>query len=202
MVEAAIALADRDGIDALSMRRLAQALGIEAMSLYTHVRSKDDLLDGMVEEVVGRFAIANDGPDWQTSLRGTILSARAEMLRHPWAPGVIETRTEPGPATLRYLNGVMGILREGGFAVDLTHHALHVLGSRLSGFTQDLYDDSEGVDPEVAAAVAANVADSLPYVAEMALAVTHEGRLGGCDDDLEFAVGLDLILDGLERLKG
>ena len=122
------------------MRRLGQELGVEAMSLYTHVRNKDDLLDGMVEVVVARSR-RRPGGDWKASLRG-VLGARGVLLRHPWAPRVIATRAAPGPAMLRYFDTVIGILRGGGFSLDLTHHALHLLGSRVLGFTQDLFDDS------------------------------------------------------------
>jgi AcrR family transcriptional regulator len=201
VLKAAVRLADREGIEAVSMRRLGTELGIEAMSLYTHVRGKDDLLDGMIELVIGEIPIDRDGADWKVSLRTTILSARSVVLRHPWAPRVIESRDDPGASGLRYYNAVMGFLREGGFSLAMTHHAIHLLGSRLLGFTQDLFDDSPDVSPEAMKAMAAAVADTHPYVAEMALGATHEGALGGCDDDVEFAFGLDLILDGLERLR-
>jgi AcrR family transcriptional regulator len=202
VLKAAVRLADREGLEALSMRRLGTQLGIEAMSLYTHVRDKDDLLDGMLELVIREIPIHRDGPDWKTSLRATINSARHVILRHPWAPRVIETRNDPGPSGLRYYDAVMGILRDGGFSLEMTHHAIHLFGSRLLGFTQDLFDDSPDVSPDAMKAMAAALAGSHPYVAEMALGATHEGALGGCDDDVEFAFGLDLILDGLERLRG
>ncbi|WP_345578361.1 TetR/AcrR family transcriptional regulator C-terminal domain-containing protein [Nonomuraea rosea] len=201
VITAAIDLADRDGIDAVSMRRLAQELGVEAMSLYTHVRNKDDLLDGMIDAVIGKIPITTDGPDWKTSLRRTALAARAVVLRHTWAPRTLETRTTPGPAVPRYINAILGILRENGFTVTLAHHALHILGSRVLGFSQDLFDDSPDLDPEAAARLAGELGATLPYAAEMALAVTHEGALGGCDDDTEFAFALDFILDGLDRLS-
>jgi len=201
VLAAGVRLADLDGIDSVSMRRLAQELGIEAMSLYTHVRNKGDLLDGMVDTVIGEIPIGPGDGDWKASLRRTVLGARMVILRHPWAPRVIETRTAPGPAVPRYFNAVIGMLRRGGFSIEQTHHALHILGSRLLGFTQDLFDDSGDLDPQAAAALAGELGERLPYVAEMALAVTHEGRLGGCDDDVEFEIGLDLILDGLERLR-
>jgi hypothetical protein len=130
-----------------------------------------------------------------------ILGARAVHLHHPWAPRIIETRTAAGPAVMRYFNAAIGILREGGFSLDLTHHALHILGSRVLGFNQDLYDDSEAMSPDAAASLAAELAGPLPYIAEMVLALNHEGGLGGCDDDVEFEFGLDFILDGLERLR-
>jgi AcrR family transcriptional regulator len=201
VLKAAIRLADREGIEAVSMRRLGTELGIEAMSLYTHVRGKEDLLDGMVELVIHEIPIHRDPGDWKASLRTTILAARNVVLRHPWAPRIIETRDDPGASGLRYYDAVMGILRDGGFSLEMTHHAIHLFGSRLLGFTQDLFDDSPGVDPEAMQQMAAALADSHPFVAEMALGATHDGALGGCDDDVEFAFGLDLILDGLERLR-
>jgi AcrR family transcriptional regulator len=201
VLQAAVDLADRYGIDSVSMRRLGQDLGIEAMSLYTHVRGKDDLLDGMVDLVVGEIPIDVEGPDWRTTLRRSILAARSVLLRHRWAARIIETRTTPGPATLRYMEAVTGILLDGGFTVDLSHHAMHVLGSRVLGFSQDLYDDTGVPDPEVAAAWAAQLAGVYPNIGALAMAASHEGGIGGCDDDYEFAFGLDLILDGLERRR-
>ena len=197
----AIELADRDGIDSISMRKLAQELGVEAMSLYTHVRNKDDLLDGMVDAVIGQIPISADGAGWKASLRQMALAARSVILRHPWAARTIETRSAPGPAALRYVNAVIGIFREGGFSIAQAHHGLHILGSRALGFTQDLFDDSGDLDPETAARLAGALGATHPYVVEMALAVTHSGALGPCDDDAEFEFALDLILDGLARLQ-
>jgi AcrR family transcriptional regulator len=201
VVAAGIELADRDGIESISMRRLAQELGVEAMSLYTHVRNKDDLLDGMVDAVIGEIPTGADGADWKTSLRRMVLAARAIVLTHPWVPGPIQSRTTPGPATMRYVNTVIGVLREGGFTIAQAHHALHILGSRLLGFTQDLFDDSGDLDPETAASLASELGAALPYVAEMAIAVTHDGALGPCDDAAEFEFALEFILDGLDRLQ-
>ena len=201
VLEAAVQMADREGIDSVSMRRLAAELSVEAMSLYTHVRSKEDLLDGMIEVVVGEIPIHSEGDGWKASLRARIFSARNVLLRHTWAPRIIETRVAPGPAMLRHYDAVMGTLRQGGFSLDLTHHALHMLGSRMLGFTQDLFDDSADVSPEEAAMMAEQLGKAYPHVAEMALAATHDGALGGCDDDLEFELALDVILDGLERLR-
>ena len=198
----AIELADRDGIDSISMRKLAQELGVEAMSLYTHVRNKEDLLDGMVDAVIGQIPISADGAGWKASLRQMALAARTVVLRHPWAARTIETRSAPGPAALRYVNAVIGIFREGGFSIAQAHHGLHILGSRALGFTQDLFDDSGDLDPETAARLADALGATHPYVVEMALAVTHSGALGACDDDAEFEFALDLILDGLARLQG
>lgn len=200
VLRTAVELADREGLDAVSMRRLGQQLGVEAMSLYTHVRSKDDLLDGMADLVVGEAPLAQPDQDWKPVLRETILGARAVLQRHRWAPAILESRVAPGPATLRYIDAVIGTLRGGGLAMDVTHHALHVLGSRVLGFSQDLFDDSAApMSAEEATAFAAQMAQSHPHVAEIALASSHEGGLGPCDDDVEFCFALDLILDGLER---
>jgi len=201
VLEVAVELADRHGIDSVSMRRLGQELGVEAMSLYTHVRSKDDLLDGMVEVVMGEIPSPRKGGPWQTTMRRAILAARGVLLRHPWAPAIIETRAAPGPATLRQYDTVMGILRQGGFSLEQTHHAIHLMGSRLLGFTQDPFDDSPDLEPEAARTLADQLGPSHPHVAEMALAATHGGGLGGCDTNFEFELALDVILDGLERLK-
>jgi len=201
VVEAAIELADRGGLEAVSMRRLADVLDVEAMSLYTHVRSKDDLLDAMVDSVITEIPLQAVGADWRPRLRRQLLDARAVFQVHRWAPALIESRHAPGPATPAYFNTVIGLLREGGFSLEQTHHALHVLGSRALGFAQDPWDDSDPLPDEAAKLLAEQVRDTLPYVAEMALAGTHDGGLGGCDTDAEFLFALDFILDGLERLR-
>jgi AcrR family transcriptional regulator len=196
----AVALADRDGIEGLSMRKLGQELGVDAMALYRHVKSKDDLLDAIVEMVVGEIQrVEPDGP-WKTALRGQVMAARQVMLRHPWMRLVLEEQDTIGVAIIGYVEGILAILLEGGFSMDLAHHTLHVLGSRIFGFSQDLFDDSGKVvpSPETAAMLAGAMAQN-PRVAELAGSVSHEGILGACDDDFEFAFGLDLILDGLER---
>ena len=203
VVAAAVELADRDGIESISMRRLAQELGVEAMSLYTHVRNKDDLLDGMTDAVIAEIPLSAGGASWKVWLRQVALDARLVMLRHPWAPGKIETRTSPGPAALAYINAILGTLREGGFTIAQTHQAIHILGSRALGFAQVLFDDSSGadLDAETAAQLQDQLGATHPYVVEMALAVTHDGTLGPCDDDAEFTFALDFILDGLDRLR-
>jgi len=203
LLRAAVRLADKGGIQSLSMRKLGQEVGVEAMSLYNHVRDKEDILDGVVDVVVGEIEIPSAGEDWKASLRQLVMSARTVLLRHPWAPRVIESRITPSPALFRYFESVLGILRAGGFSTDMAHHALHVMGSRVLGFTQELFDDSEerGPSSEEAALLAGQMAKEFPHMTEMAMAVSHEGGLGGCDDDVEFALALDLILDGLERLR-
>jgi len=203
VLRAAIELADDGGIESLSMRRLGQALGVEAMSLYNHARNKEDILNGIVDVVVGEIQVVPKEADWATTMRRQVGEARTVLRRHPWMPRVMETRANPGPATMRYLEAVISILREGGFSVDLTHHAMHVLGSRHFGFNQELFDNPSdaGEQPQITALAASQMAAQFPYIAELAAAVSHEGGLGGCDDDVEFAFGLNLILDGLERLR-
>jgi AcrR family transcriptional regulator len=203
VLHAAIALADEGGIASLSMRRLGQSLGVEAMSLYNHARNKEDILDGIVDVVVGEIQIVPGTADWTTTMRQQVGEARTVLRRHPWMPRVMETRANPGPATMRYLEIVITILREGGLSVDQTHHAMHVLGSRHFGFNQELFDapGETGEQPQITALAASQMAAAYPYIAELSAAVSHEGGLGGCDDDVEFAFGLDLILDGLERLR-
>ena len=203
VIAAAVELADSEGIESISMRRLAQELAVEAMSLYTHVRNKDDLLDGMADAVISEIPPSAAGAGWKASLRQMALAARKVMLRHPWAPRIVETRTAPGPAALGYINTVLGTLREGGFTIAQAHQAIHILGSRALGFTQALFDDSgDGdLDPETAAQLQSQLGATHPYVVEMALAVTHSGALGACDDAAVFAFALDFILDGLDRLQ-
>lgn len=203
IVNRAIELADREGTASLSMRKLAQSLNADPMSLYRYVSDKDDLLGAMVDLVVAGIEVdLPDGP-WHERMRRLILAARSQATRHPWSARIIEGRAEPTASGLVHLNRVVGIMRDGGFTVDLAHHALHVLGSRVLGFSQDLFDDGPDVRPSaaVAAAQASQWLEVLPHLAELMMAGSHEGPLGGCDDDDEFDFSLDLILDGLERAR-
>ena len=200
--QAAVKLADRGGIESLSMRRLGQELGVDPMALYRHVRNKDDLLDGLLEAILRQVEPPAPGDDWKSTVRAQAMSARAVMLRHPWARQVIEERGTGGPASMVHIEFVLGALRDGGFSLELAHHSLHLLGSRIFGFAQDLFEET-GPDPtaEEAAIAARFLSGQFPHIAELAGSVSHEGVLGRCDDDVEFAFGLDLVLDGLERLR-
>ena len=202
VLRAAVALADEGGVDALSMRRIAQELGVVPMALYKHVSNKDELLDGMVDVVVGEIDPPPSGTDWKTAIRQRVLSARGALLRHPWTSRVIESRTDPSPMVLEYMDSMIGMFRAGGFSIDLTHHAMHAMGSRLLGFTQELYDDSVDLDPEATAVMVQQMAGKFPHITELVMAIAHDEAsvVGqGCDDQFEFA--LDLMLDGLERLR-
>jgi AcrR family transcriptional regulator len=202
ILRAAIDLADRGGIEALSMRKLGQELGVEAMALYRHVRDKNDLLDGVVDLVVGEIEPQPAGEDWKATLRAQAMAARATMLRHPWARRALEDSGTSGPASLVYIETLLATLRDGGFSLDLAHHSLHVLGSRVFGFSQDIFEEGdEDASAEPNPIVAGALADRFPRITELAQAASHEGVLGRCDDDVEFAFGLDLILDGLERRR-
>ncbi len=206
----AVALADRDGFDALTMRNLAAELGVEAMSLYHHLDNKEALLDGIVEVVLERINEAVeqlDGPDpaqgWQAAARARMLTAREVLLRHPWAPSLIESRTSISSATIRYFEGLLALLRAGGFSYDLAHHALHALGSRALGFTQELFAPDEVGDEDKSREALSALRDQIPHLVGMLEATAHEetGVLGWCDDQTEFEFGLDVVLDGLEARR-
>ena len=202
ILEAGVALADRGGLDNLSMRKLGQELAVDAMAIYRHIKGKDDLLDGVAEVVIGEIERPSAGGDWIQDLRGLVMAARTVMLRHPWAPRVLEERGTAGPQALAHIDTVLATLIAGGFTMEIAHHTLHVLSSRIFGFHQDLFDDSgEPPNPEAEAAMIRSLAVSYPRLAELAASASHEGGLGRCDDNVEFAFGLDLILDGLERLR-
>jgi AcrR family transcriptional regulator len=199
---AAVDVADRGGLEALSMRKLGQELGVEAMAIYRHVRDKDDLLDGVVQVLVGQIGRPEAGDGWKPTLRAQLMAARAVMLRHPWARRVLEDRGSTGPATLAHIDAILGILAGAGFSLELAHHALHVLGSRIYGFEQDLLGDSGSAAPEADPAQLQAMLSRYPHVASLAEAASHGGTLGPCDDDVEFTFGLDLVLDGLEARLG
>src|SRR5665213_801606 len=200
---AAIAFADQSGIAALSMRKLGDALGVEAMSLYNYVATKDQLLDGMVDLVFGEIDLPAAGADWKAAMRERAESARQALRRHPWAIALMSTRTSPGPATLRHHNAVIGCLRAGGYSVPMAAHAFSALDSYIYGFAlQEAtlpLGDTEQETVEVAAMMMAQVpADQYPHLTEFA--VEHVMK-PGYDYGAEFAFGLDLILDGLERTR-
>lgn len=211
MLQAAVKLADEGGIGAVTMRRLADELGSEAMSLYYHVARKEDVLDGIVDVIVGKINEAVAGIDlpsagdaWKKALRQRILAARQVLLRHPWAPALFETRSATSLAMIQYFDGVVGLMRGGGFSHDLAHHALHALGSRALGFSQELIDPAGGAGAQDPAELPPEMAVLFPHLAAMLAEVAHddpESTLGWCDDQTEFEFGLDLILDGLDRLR-
>ena len=209
ILHAAVALADEGGVESLSMRKIAQELGVVPMALYKHVANKEELLDGLVDAVIGEIDPPIEHADWKTTMRERILSARRALLRHPWASQVIESRAEPTPMVIGYIDSMMGIFVSGGFSVDLMHHAVHVMGSRILGFSQELFDDTSSMPEDEAIAMWTQLADHYPNIAALVREISvgdishDEGSVvgGGCDDQFEFEFALDLILDGLERLR-
>ncbi|MGA8788192.1 MAG: TetR/AcrR family transcriptional regulator C-terminal domain-containing protein [Paenarthrobacter sp.] len=210
VLRAAIALADHVGIEALSMRRLAQDLGVVPMALYKHVANKEELLGGMVDTIVGEIDAPVPDAPWKSAVRLRVLSARQVLLRHSWARPVIESRTTVTPAVLGYMDGFAGMFLAGGFSADLTHHVMHAMGSRMWGFTQEVFDDSAGqgadqpgVTAEMRAALAQQMAENYPHLLRIAVTAAHDDESvvgNGCDDQFEFEFALDLLLDGFERL--
>ena len=200
----AVALADRDGADALSMRRLANELDVVPMALYKHVANKDELLDGMLDVVVAEIDPPLTGTDWKTAIRARILSARQALLRHPWASRVMESRTRPTPTVMAYMDSMIGMFLDGGFSIDLTHHIAHTLGSRLLGFSQELFNDQADGDQPFDPGMVEQLSRAFPSIYRIYLEITHDDAsvVGpGCDDQFEFEFALDLVLDGIERLK-
>jgi AcrR family transcriptional regulator len=200
VLRAAVDLANTAGIDALSMRKLGDALGVEAMSLYNHVSNKSELLDRMVDVVFAEIDLPPADVDWRTAMRTRALSARRVLTRHWWAIGLMESRSAPGPATLRHHDAMLGCLRRAGFTVAMTGHAYALLDSFVYGFA--VQETSLPFDsPEDAAQVAHDIlrqapAGEYPYLAELAAE-----RVMQADYDFgdEFEVGLDLLLDSLQR---
>ena len=212
MLRAAVRVADEGGIEALTMRRLADELGAEAMSIYYHVANKEDILDGVVDVVaaeindaVAAVSAPSAGARWKTAARRRILAAREVFLRHRWAPALFETRTTISPQVIRYYDGLVGLMRDGGFSWDQAHHAMHALGSRALGFSQELFTPDSGANSDMDPAAAEAMAAQFPHLAAMLADIVHDdpdSTLGWCDDQTEFEFGLDLILDGLDRLRG
>jgi AcrR family transcriptional regulator len=181
------------------------------MSLYYHVANKEEVLDGVVEtiateinEAVARLDAPSKGAAWKKAARLRILTAREILLRHPWAPRVFENRANPNLAVLRYYDGLLGIMRDGGFSNDLAHHAMHALGSRALGFSQELFSPNDAGAGAQSDAMMEAMAAQLPNLTGMLAEVAHDDpdtTLGWCDDQSEFEFGLDLLLDGLDRLR-
>jgi AcrR family transcriptional regulator len=203
VLAAAISFVDEHGLESLSMRKLGQALGVEAMSLYNHVANKDDLLDGMVDCVFSEIGLPRCAPDWKTAMRERALAARAALSRHPWAIGLMESRRQPGPATLHHHDAVIGCLRQAGFSIELAAHAYAVLDSYIYGFA--LNEQSLPFEtPQDVAAVGQDMLAQFPIDAYPNLAefIVKHAMQPGYDYGREFNFGLDLILEGLERVRG
>ncbi len=198
IIRTAVAVADKGGLDRLSMREVAQELGSAPMSLYRHLSNKDDLLDGMVDVVFSEMYAPAIAGDWKPELRRRGISAREALRRHPWAVGQMEGRMHPGPASARHHNATMGCLREAGFPFRHAVHAYNLLDSYTYGFAlqeNTLPFETPEQSAEMAKATIADLGSTYPYLVE----VMDEFDKKGFDHTEEFEFGLNLILDGLER---
>ena len=213
LLGAAVELADTEGIAAVTMRRLAGVLGVEAMSLYHHVPGKEALLDGLVDAVVEEVTTAirkldehTVKADWQSTLRRRFLAARTVMFRHPWAPGLIGTRASIPPSVFGHYEALLAALVEAGFSYHLAHRALHTFGSMPLGFVQELFSPATSggsTDVELTEAELAQMAEALPHITAMVASEIHENDdevLGWCDSQAEFEFTIDLLLDGFAHL--
>lgn len=209
VLDTAVALADRVGLKGLTMRAVAAELGVEAMSLYHHVANKEALLDGLAEVIVAEAvavadAVSAPAPevDWRGAVRARVLAARRVMLAHPWAPAVLQTRTSMSPDIMVWFDRLLGVMVAGGVSWDLGHQAMHALGSRALGFSQELFAPAAGEssgDEEMTDMAA--VAETLPNLVAMLAAISHDepdSSIGWCDDQAEFEFALDVLLDGIE----
>lgn len=200
VVEAAVAMTDAEGLDRLSMRRLGERLGVEAMSLYHHVPNKTALLDAMVDTVFAEMAVPT-GDDWRAGLRARAVAQRAALLRHRWALAVIESRLTPGYETVRHHDATLGFLRRTGFDVRATGHAYALMDAYVMGFVlqeQQLPFDDSSAEELAGELLDQNAGLDLPHLTEFAQEVV---MAGGYDFADEFEVGLDLVLDAVGRLR-
>jgi len=202
VLSAAIGLADESGIESLSMRKLGQALGVEAMSLYNHVASKEEILNGIVDLVLDEFELPSPGADWKAALRRTAVSAYEVLVRHPWAASLVLSSTGVSQARLRYMESILGTLRRAGFSAAMTDHGYHALESHIMGFTLWEVGMNLGSREDLAGLATDFLnqlpRDELPYIVEH---IEQHLKPRRPDDEGEFAFGLDLILEGLDRIR-
>jgi AcrR family transcriptional regulator len=199
VLRAAIAMADESGLESLTMRKLGEAVGVEAMSLYNHVANKDDLIDGMIDVVFGEIDLPSAEVEWSSAMRRRAISVRDVLSRHRWAIGLMESRTNPGPANLRHHDAVLGNLLAAGFSIDQAAHAYSALDSYVYGFAQTQlslpFDSAEEIAAMGEGMLQHFPVDQYPHLARM---IGHALK-PGYDHSGEFDFGLDLVLDGLAR---
>jgi len=203
VLKTAVRRADEGGIDSLSMRKLGQELGVEAMALYYHFANKDDLIDGMVDLVFAEIELPHSGDQWRSAMRQRAIAVCDALLRHRWAIGLMESRRRPGPANLRHHNSVIGTLRAGGFDIAMAAHAYSLLDSYIYGFALTKlnlpFDTADDVAEVAQSMLEPFPRDEYPNMVEI---LTDHVMKPGYDYGEEFEYGLDLILDGLERVRG
>ena len=198
ILSAALRRADKGGVESLSMRKLAEALGVRAMSLYNHVANKDEILDGIVDLVIGEIELPDIHAHWKEAMRRRAASAHDVLLRHPWSTVALVSRVNAGPAMLRYVDATIGCLREAGFSYEIADHAWNAMDSHIYGYTlQELHFAFKPPQYSKAARdyLALIPVQDYPYFSELARLVI-EKRHSGVHD---LAFGLELILDGLEK---
>ncbi|WP_231563156.1 TetR/AcrR family transcriptional regulator [Microbacterium mangrovi] len=200
MIDTAIALADEEGLDAVSMRSVAAELDVVPMALYKHVDGKEDLIAGMIDAIVSRYPAAPAGQDWRDAVRGRVLGARDELGIHPWLRTAIESATRRTPAVLAYMDALAGEFAAGGVSYDLTHYAMHALGHRIWGFSPEAFATSTGDAPPPDPETVATMMRTYPHVVAIAQASAASNPSGACDEDAEFEFTLDLLLESFERL--
>lgn len=209
VLAAAVALADAEGLDALSMRRLATELGVVPMALYKHVSDKEDLVAGIIDVVVDSYRLPDPELAWRPAVRARIVAAREALRAHPWLRGAIERATVRTPSVLAHMDAVAGDLRRGGLSYDLVHHAMHALGHRIWGFSPEAFSDgaapsttgrADAVHDPAAAAQLAAMAERFPHIVAIAVDTAQRNPAGACDLDAEFGFTLELLLDAVERL--
>lgn len=202
ILHAAVDLADRDGLGALTMRRLGAELGVEAMSLYKHVANKEEILDGIVELVIGEIDVPRDEADWKRAMRRRAISARQVLSRHSWAIGLLEARGAMGPTAMRYLDTILGNLRSAGFSIENAAHAFWLLDSYVYGHVVQETALSLSASDEMTGSARSNLEetsmDELPHLLEIG---KHAMR-SGFSLESEFEFGLELILDALGEHRG
>ncbi|MEM9092485.1 MAG: TetR/AcrR family transcriptional regulator C-terminal domain-containing protein [Cyanobacteria bacterium P01_F01_bin.53] len=199
VLEHALKLADESGLEALSMRKLADGLGVKAMSLYNHVKNKDDIIDGMVDRVVSEIEVPEIGGDWKVAMRRRANSAHSVLLCHPWATMEMASRVNIGPAMLCYINATLGCLREAGFSFEMADHAWNAMDSHIYGFTLQALNfpfEAEEYSAVAKEYLALIPADKYPYLNGL----THHVIDGSYDGIHDFAFGFELILNGLDGL--
>ncbi|MGC3992696.1 MAG: TetR/AcrR family transcriptional regulator C-terminal domain-containing protein [Propionicimonas sp.] len=199
VVQAAVELADEHGLDAASMRGVAERLGVTPMALYKHIANRSQLIDAMLDQVLDQIPPAAHQGRWSQAVRSRIFAARSVLLAHPWARDAIESRTLATATTLAYMDSLMAAMLAGGLSADLVHHAMHTLSTRMWGFTRDVLPTPRVPEaPEERARALSDFSASYPAIVRMATTSSHAGA--SCDEDAEFAFALDLILDGIGRL--
>lgn len=211
VLAAAVALADREGLESVSMRRLASGLGVVPMALYKHIADKEHLVAGMIDQIVAGYGTPPQGLEWRAAVRWRVGAARDALTAHPWLRGAIERATQRTPTVLAHMDAVAGEFRRGGLSYDLVHHAMHALGHRIWGFSPEAFspeqDSTTGSAPAMdaepeppATAELAAMAERYPHIVAIALDTAQRVPGGACDTDAEFTFTLDLLLDAVARL--